>query len=52
MSTNVARLSTAQLPAGRTAETPKYTQYERHSGGTPTGNLDPPTARQRSWTHH
>ncbi|CRK55615.1 hypothetical protein [Alloactinosynnema sp. L-07] len=49
---SVARLSTAQLPAGRTAETPKYTQYEPHSGATPSGNLDPPIARQRSRTHH
>ncbi|ONI74953.1 alpha-hydroxy-acid oxidizing enzyme [Actinosynnema sp. ALI-1.44] len=34
--------STAQVPAGRTAERPKYNPVRGPSGRTPSGNLEPP----------
>jgi ABC-type transport system involved in cytochrome bd biosynthesis fused ATPase/permease subunit len=52
VSTSVASLSTAQLPAGRTAGRTKYIQYEDLPAAHPDRNLDPPIDRQRSWTQH
>jgi len=52
VATNVHRLSTAQLLAGRTAAKTEYIQYECLRGGTPSENLNPPTTGKRSWPQH